>query len=159
MTKKLKGILIDPVAQTVTAVNVPRGYKNIYPFLSDPPNGLSVDRFTVVTLGHNDALYVDDEGLLKDPRYFFLWRGFPQPLAGRGLILGTDSEGESTDAAIDLSTARRSVVFTEMSVKGFHTTEQTSPSGESFCIRTEPVFGPAKNEEPNSDGKGNATED
>lgn len=44
----------------------------------------------------DDVIYVDDEGLIKGPVYqFFGVKGYPQPLAGRGLVLGTDKQGNS----------------------------------------------------------------
>jgi hypothetical protein len=59
----------------------------------------------------NDTLYCDDEGLLKPVDGFFLLESYPQPIAGNGLILGTDDEGESVDAKIDLETLKSRVKF------------------------------------------------
>jgi len=44
---------------------------------------------------NGDVLYVDEEGLLKNPRHFFLIpeRG-DQPLAGNGVIVGREVEVE-----------------------------------------------------------------
>ena len=45
--------------------------------------------------GAGDLICVDGNGLLKGPVYqFFGVKGYPQPLAGRGLVLGTDDEGD-----------------------------------------------------------------
>ena len=49
----------------------------------------------------SETLYVDDEGLYAENQRFFTWDGYPKPLAGRGLILGTDEEGESIDTDME----------------------------------------------------------
>ena len=46
--------------------------------------------FTIVTNDPFYTLYVDDEGLLNEPSVFFKIRGYPQPLAGNGVILGIE---------------------------------------------------------------------
>jgi hypothetical protein len=59
-----------------------------------------------------DSLYVDDEGLLKDPREFFYLETIGHPLAGNGLIVGFIPEsGKSTDAKTSLESVRRAVKF------------------------------------------------
>jgi hypothetical protein len=49
-------------------------------------------------LDPRDRLYVDEEGLLTPGKKFFLIEGFEQPLAGNGLIVGHDDEGETVSA-------------------------------------------------------------
>lgn len=52
------------------------------------------------TIGHHfdngDVIYVD-EGLLKPGLLSFQVRRAPQPLFGKGLVLGTNDEGDSVD--------------------------------------------------------------
>jgi Domain of unknown function (DUF3846) len=44
---------------------------------------------------NGDVLYVDEEGLLKDPKNWFLYAyRSDQPLAGNGLYVGREVEGE-----------------------------------------------------------------
>lgn len=50
--------------------------------------------FTAVYLPNGDTMYVDDEGLLGGPTHF-IHCSFGPILAGRGLILGADDEGDS----------------------------------------------------------------
>jgi hypothetical protein len=63
----MKAILIDPVAQTVTAVEYSGDYEEIYTLLSDKEHGLEVDTFTVVNIEDNNSIFIDDNGLLNDP--------------------------------------------------------------------------------------------
>ena len=58
-------------------------------------------------------MYVDDEGLYVENQVFFGIAGCPQPLAGRGLILGTDDEGDSTDCTSSLDTIKKMVTWLE----------------------------------------------
>ena len=46
---------------------------------------------------NGDTLYVDDEGLLKNPEYFFTVKGCTQPLAGNGILVGMEIEDYEND--------------------------------------------------------------
>lgn len=86
----MQAYLIDPAERTVTRVDYDGNYKSIYKLCD-------YDCFTTVEVDNRDALFVDDEGLLKGAVYQWTgFRGYAQPLAGKILVLGTDEEGEST---------------------------------------------------------------
>ena len=91
-----KGYKIDAEKRTITEVPV-GDYKTIYPHLSTSVK--AVDCFTIVGIEKDDSIFVDDEGLLTITPLtpFFMYEGYNQPLAGNGLVLGTDEEGESVD--------------------------------------------------------------
>lgn len=142
----MRAVLIDPVARKVTEVEYSGKYTHIYELLSDPDSGLNVGTFDLVMFEFDDVphhLYVDGEGLLKDPKYFFLLAPYQQPLAGRGLILGElgDDDGPAT-ASLDEVTRRAR--FAELEVTGFETTERmTDYFGTPMpFIRTSPSFKP-----------------
>lgn len=86
----MKAIMIDPFTQTIEEVEYSGNYKDLYDLLG-------CHLFTTVYLDdmNLDTLYVDDEGLYVENQMFFKIAGFPQPLAGRGILLGTDDEGDS----------------------------------------------------------------
>ena len=88
----MKCILIDPAARAVSEVARPgKDFREIYGLID-------ADTFTVVAVSETEALYLDDNGLLTDePVYMFKWRGYDSPLAGKGLIVGVDAEGEDVD--------------------------------------------------------------
>ena len=88
----VRAILIDPFTQTIEEVDYSGDYKDIYGLIE-------CDLFTTVYLPNtsDDTMFVDDEGLYVENQKFFKIDGFEQPLAGRGLLLGTDEEGESID--------------------------------------------------------------
>jgi Domain of unknown function (DUF3846) len=100
----MRAILIDPVERTITEVEHDGNYKSIYP-------QLGCDLFTCVYLENDDAIFVDDEGLLKGGQHFFKVNTYPQPLAGRGLILGCDADGETVGATISLAEITERITF------------------------------------------------
>lgn len=101
--------LIDPFTRTIEQVPYSGHYSDIYRLTQ-------CDTFTVVGLPHHDALYIDDEGLLGDitKQGFFEYAGYPQPLAGRGLILGTDVEGDTTNPQLTLEEVQQAVKWTDL---------------------------------------------
>lgn len=102
--KQHKAILIDSKNKTISAVNVDE----------------SVDAYNKLIgsscytggprLANRDGVLVDDEGLmnLTEESTFFLFDGYPQPLAGNGLMLGCRPNGEtaSVKSSIDEIAAR-----------------------------------------------------
>jgi hypothetical protein len=135
----MRGILIDPNTKTVTGIT---GNFSDYKLIQRTVGGL----FTVVDLGNGETLYLDDEGLLKaEPGPFFNILPYPQPLAGVGLILGTDENGEtvSTKLTVPAVTARAS--FPNLRFTGF-THETTTVKHPLFgdeavpCLSTVPHF-------------------
>ena len=48
-------------------------------------------------MANNDFLMVDDEGLLKNPKYFFRIAGYRQSFAGNGILVGTTEDGDEQD--------------------------------------------------------------
>ena len=64
---------------------------------------------------NGDTLYVDDEGLLKPGmRLFGIRRPDGQPLAGNGLIIGSDKRGNSVDAKSGLVDIQTQLEWTRL---------------------------------------------
>lgn len=118
----MKCILIDPWARTVTESEVSGhgdsrdGLPGLYEALSAPSH--KVDTFAVLILSPRVTLYLDDEGLLSPG--VPLWRldGYPEPLAGRALILGTDDEGDASPCPIPLAAVAPRVAWTDAETSG-----------------------------------------
>ena len=102
----MRAYLIDPRARTVSTVEYSGDYQEIYRLTQ-------CDTFTLVQFGeHGDGVFIDDEGLLKSgPLDFFMLEGYPQPLAGRGLVLGCDGDGESVTPRCSVDDVQRMVAF------------------------------------------------
>lgn len=102
--------LIDPANQSVTTVELPDSKDRLTAIYRH----LQCDTFDVATLPNGDTIYVDDEGLLRPLQHFIAIRGMPEPFAGRGLVMGTDSRGHSINPTISLAELTRRVKFIEL---------------------------------------------
>lgn len=100
----MKAILINPFDQTVTEVEYSGDYRDIYKLID-------AQCFDVARLPHRDGIFVDDEGLLNGTTHFFQHEDYPNPLAGKGLIIGCDEEGESVDCKTTLNEVKAKVSF------------------------------------------------
>lgn len=91
----MHAVLIDPFKREVTDIEYSGDWREIRTLID-------CDIFTVAHIGDGNDVFVDDEGLLKDlySTAFFAVDGYPQPLAGKGLVLGCDDEGESVSPSI-----------------------------------------------------------
>jgi hypothetical protein len=110
MSEQLRGILIDPYQKSITEVFV-----EPYPAWK---NLIEVDLICAVTVvwyegGAMETLWIDDEGLLNEKNQgpFFSVTTHPQPLAGKGIILGTDEQGETISTKYTVEQIEHIVVW------------------------------------------------
>lgn len=89
----MRSFLIDPFKQEITEVVYSGDIEQIYQ-LTD------CQTFDVARINkHGDGIFVDDEGLYAEDVRFFLHSDYPNPLAGKGMVIGCDMEtGESASA-------------------------------------------------------------
>lgn len=119
--EKMTAIMIDPFNRQITEIQITKDTGSIESsmmHMQEIYSALNCDLFTVANYigGEGDALYVDDEGLLGDldEQRFFMLTGdnvHHQPLAGMGLIMGTDDEGNSISPKITVERVREIIVF------------------------------------------------
>jgi len=100
----MKAILIDSKNKTITEVQHDGTNENIYKLCG-------YEQFDCCDIGNRDAIFVDGEGLFKKDQTFFIHKDYPQPLAGNGLILGCNSDGESTAPKTTLAEVKAKVKF------------------------------------------------
>ena len=99
----MKAILIDPFNQEVKEIKIGGTLQDIY-------DATDCDTFDIVNYSKTTDIYVDDEGLLKESnRYFKIFNG--NVYAGKGLLLDTDDEGNSTDVSVSVLQVQSSVRF------------------------------------------------
>jgi hypothetical protein len=101
----MKGILINPIDQTIKQVVYSGNFKEIYDLID-------CRTFDVVRLNNRDDMFVDDEGLLMDNRYFTIGN---KNYAGRALILSHDDTGDT--------------IGTELTVQDMESVVQWLPEG------------------------------
>ena len=101
------GVIAMTGTPCITEIEHNGDFRQIYELLSHPTH--IVDTFQGVYLPDEDVIYVDDEGLFKGSDSWWLLHGFPNPIRGRGLVLGTDDQGDSTSPNISIETLRRNI--------------------------------------------------
>jgi hypothetical protein len=120
----MRALLIDPILRTITEVDHNKDFRQIYEYLSDPANGLKVSDFDSVRIDQINVVYVDGEGLLKDPKYFFILKHYPSPLAGRGLVLGVSRSGNTIATTLTIKTLTPLITYIDdLEVTGMEHTE------------------------------------
>jgi hypothetical protein len=101
----MKALLIDSKNKVVKQIEIGEHFTEI-------SKAIDCDVFAAPHILENeDTMYCDDEGLLKNPQHFFLLDTYPQPIAGNGLILGCDDEGDSIDVKTTLDELISRVTF------------------------------------------------
>lgn len=103
----MKAIKIDATNQTVTEIEIDGSLDDIY-------KHVECRCFAIGAYFENeDAVYVDDEGLLVGKEAFFELEGITSyPLAGNSLIVGTDmNTGKSIDCQTTLEEVKQKVSF------------------------------------------------
>lgn len=122
----MHALLIDPANFTITTIELPDTGDKLPAIYKH----LQCDTFDAVRLPNGDAIYVDDEGLLKPLQHFFAVRGKPEPFAGRGLVVGTDALGRSVTPETTLAELTENVRFIELLTKHIATVRNAAdPSG------------------------------
>ena len=105
MENTMKAILIGVYAQEVIEVVHDGTLQNIYDLLV-------CRTFDVVRIDDVNSIFVDDEGILKDNLYFeYSASDRVLQLAGNGLILGVDDEGNSISPTLTVEDVKGKVNF------------------------------------------------
>lgn len=156
----MRAILIDPYAKEIREVEHNGDFREIYTLLTEPDIH-EVGTFSTVRLNRRDAVFIDDNGLYvaesrpEDVRFFQL-AGYEQPLAGKGLVLGSDAEGESISTGLPLELFQEHVTFPEIKFAGWTKHPEPdgdvdTPMGKAFVIH-----GPVPMFEPRVEGEAKA---
>ena len=101
----MKAILIDVKTQEIKEVEYDNTLQNIYDLID-------CRAFDLVRIDDVNSIFVDDEGILKDNLYFE-YSGSENvfKLAGNGLILGVDDEGNSISPTLTVEDVEGKVNF------------------------------------------------
>lgn len=115
--KHIKAILINVVDKTVTEVELnhsdesSNGLAEIYKLLNCTCI-TAAEAYIFTPLEH--ALFVDDEGLLKDQPDGAFQIGSGQVLSGNGLIVGIDEEGATISHNMIIEKFKEKVTFRDV---------------------------------------------
>ena len=99
-------IKIDPYNKEVYAIESDMTkLSNIY-------EELNCSMFTMVRLDEYNDLLLDDCGLLKSNSFFAI-EGYPSALAGYGLIVSHDEDGETIESSLSPQQVQKMVRFVD----------------------------------------------
>ena len=113
----MRAILIDSVTKTVREVdfarsdNVLESLRSLYDLLS-PEGTARVSHVEVMGLQNGDLVYVDAEPFLKECTCSFALE-YWGTMAGCGVVLGVDDEGDTCEPKSTVEEVRELVVFPE----------------------------------------------
>ena len=91
--KTYKALMIDPFDQSTSTVDL--AVDDYGSILGSSKAVIDCNMIDIITLNDKHMAIVDDDGLLRNETRFSKLAEYPQPLAGKLLILGYDEDGES----------------------------------------------------------------
>jgi hypothetical protein len=110
----MQAFLIDPYKETISEFNFSGNFEDIN-------KAIESRCFTLVNLDgrhyvreKGNDMFVDDEGLLRGNlslEKFIKISSYPDPLVGKGLVLGCDDMGESTDTTLTIDELKSMIQF------------------------------------------------
>ena len=112
----MRSIIINPYDRTISEIDHDGDLRTMYETIKC--DGVGMVRVNRRADGSGDVLWLDDDGLLIEGKPIFIWEGYKHPLAGIGLIMGVNDEGENAPAGIALNSVREQVRWTELETTG-----------------------------------------
>jgi hypothetical protein len=91
--KTYKALMIDPFDQSTSVVEL--AVDEYGSILGSSKAVIDCSRIDIITLNDKHMAIVDDEGLLRNDTRYSKLAEYPQPLAGKLLVVGYNEDGES----------------------------------------------------------------
>jgi hypothetical protein len=105
----MRAIKIDVIAKTIEEIDIDGSLKSMY-------EALDVDVVASVRIARGEILWVDDNGLHRDPPLgAFMFGVYPQALSGHGLIVGLGGIGDNCNTKLTLEEVKANVSFCDVS--------------------------------------------
>ena len=113
----MKAILINSEKYEVTEVDLEEDEFGEVK-IEDISKQLKCNYFDVARIGNGDAIFVDDEGLLREGvQPAFEHKGYHSLLVGNGVVLGSGSMGESLPPKSTIEEIREAIQFGVVGMK------------------------------------------
>lgn len=104
----MQAFLIDPYEETITEFDYSGNYEDIN-------TAIESRCFTIVHIDDKgNDLFIDDEGLLRGNlsfEKFIKIDSYPEPLVGKGIVLGSNDMGETIGTTITIDALKSMVQF------------------------------------------------
>ena len=115
--KTYKALMIDPFDQSTSVVDL--AVDDYVSILGSSKAVMDCSTIDIITLNDKHMAIVDDEGLLRNDTRYSKLAEYPQPLAGKLLILGYDEDGESCSVDNDyVKELRKTTRFLSVDFEG-----------------------------------------
>ena len=115
--KTYKALMIDPFDQSTSVVDL--AVDEYGSILGSSKAVMDCSTIDIITLNDKHMAIVDDEGLLRNDTRYSKLAEYPQPLAGKLLILGYDEDGESCSVDNDyVKELRKTTRFLSVDFEG-----------------------------------------
>ena len=98
----MRGFIIFPIRKTIEEITYRGGYEEINKLLH-------IRTCTAVDLYPDEVAYIDDDGSFNDKHHYWIHKNYPTPLAGPGLFVGTDEEGNDIPPSTSIDQLRKDV--------------------------------------------------
>ena len=115
--KTYKALMIAPFDQSTSVVDL--AVDDYGSILGSSKAVMDCSTIDIITLNDKHMAIVDDEGLLRNDTRYSKLAEYPQPLAGKLLILGYDEDGESCSVDNDyVKELRKTTRFLSVDFEG-----------------------------------------
>ena len=115
--KTYKALMIDPFDQSTSVVDL--AVDDYGSILGSSKAVMDCSTIDIITLNDKHMSIVDDEVLLRNDTRYSKLAEYPQPLAGKLLILGYDEDGESCSVDNDyVKELRKTTRFLSVDFEG-----------------------------------------
>ena len=104
----MRTIIINPENRTITETDVDGSLKALQQIVGGLIEPVCQGR------DDNHHCYINEEGLLDDPQYFFMFKDGHQPLAGNGIILSSTEDGDEAPCTLSLDWVKERVSFMDL---------------------------------------------
>jgi Domain of unknown function (DUF3846) len=104
----MRAIIINPEDRTITETEIDGSLKTLQQIVG----GLIEP--VCQGLDEHHHCYVNEEGLLDDPQYFFMFKNGHQPLAGNGVIPSSTDDGGEAPCTLSLDCVKERVTFMDL---------------------------------------------
>jgi hypothetical protein len=104
----MRAIIINAENRTITETDIDGSLKSLQQIVG----GLIEPVYQGLDDPHH--CYVNEEGLLDNPQYFFMFRDGHQPLAGNGVILSSTDDTFQAPCTLSLDCVKEHVTFMDL---------------------------------------------
>ncbi len=101
----MKAIKIDSQNKKITEIDIAANYTDMQKV---------VEGYICLAFDYPDkknSCYVNDEGMLNNPEFFFFSKNYPKPLAGNAIIVGTSLGGNLKSCNLDIDEVEKDIKF------------------------------------------------